>query len=173
MRKDRLDGFGLMMLLGVQGLLAVNQILIKLVNQYLQPVHILGLLFQSFFVLAGSCIAWLWLSSVGPGSTVASFPFLTPVLALVLGAVIYGQTLTWSILPAAALIAAGVVPTTGHPGQGPGGAVDGIAQWPKMSFRRLFNPGVQTGHRTGKSGTLHKLREVCPQTCPHPGPLVG
>lgn len=32
MRKSRLDGAGLAMLLGVQGILAVNQVIIKLVK---------------------------------------------------------------------------------------------------------------------------------------------
>jgi drug/metabolite transporter (DMT)-like permease len=75
----------------------------------LQPVHILVLLFQSSVVAAGGFIAWLWLLSVYPGSTVASFSFLTPVLALMLGAVLFDETITWSILFAAALITVGIV----------------------------------------------------------------
>lgn len=75
----------------------------------LQPMHILGLLFQSSVVVAGGFIAWLWLLSVYPGSTVASFSFLTPVFALALGAVFFGETVTWSILLAVTLVAIGIV----------------------------------------------------------------
>ena len=75
----------------------------------LQPLHILGLLFQSSVVVAGGFIAWLWLMSVYPSATVASFSFLTPILALLLGALIFGESLTWAILAAAVLVAAGIV----------------------------------------------------------------
>lgn len=75
----------------------------------LQPVHLVLLVFQASVVVAGGFIAWLWLMSVYPASTVASFSFLTPILALTLGALIFGETVTWPILGAAALVAAGIV----------------------------------------------------------------
>jgi drug/metabolite transporter (DMT)-like permease len=75
----------------------------------LQPIHFAGLLFQSSVVVAGGFIVWLWLMSVYPSSTVASFSFLTPIFALALGAVIFDETVTWALLAAAALVAAGIV----------------------------------------------------------------
>jgi drug/metabolite transporter (DMT)-like permease len=75
----------------------------------LHPLHIVGLVFQSSVVVAGGFIAWLWLLSVYPSSTVASFSFLTPILALTLGALLFGETLGLPILLAAALVAAGIV----------------------------------------------------------------
>lgn len=75
----------------------------------LQPIHIVWLVFQSSVVVAGGFISWLWLMSVYPSSTVASFSFLTPILALGLGALIFGESLTWSILGSAAFVAAGIV----------------------------------------------------------------
>jgi drug/metabolite transporter (DMT)-like permease len=75
----------------------------------LQPLHILGLIFQSSIVVAGGFIAWLWLLSVYPSATVASFSFLTPVLAVALGALIFGETVTWSILLAVILVTVGIV----------------------------------------------------------------
>ncbi|MFN3992160.1 MAG: DMT family transporter [Tabrizicola flagellatus] len=75
----------------------------------LHPAHILGLLFQSSVVVAGGFIAWLWLLSVYPGATVAAFSFLTPVLAVGLGALVFGETVTGSILLAVILVAAGIV----------------------------------------------------------------
>ena len=75
----------------------------------LQPLHIVGLVFQSSVVVAGGFIAWLWLLSVYPSSTVASFSFLTPVLAVALGAVLLGESIGPAILVAAVLVAAGIV----------------------------------------------------------------
>jgi drug/metabolite transporter (DMT)-like permease len=74
-----------------------------------QPLHVVGLLFQSSVVVAGGFIAWLWLMSVYPSSTVAAFSFLTPVLAILMGAAIYGETLSPAILGPGALVAAGIV----------------------------------------------------------------
>ncbi|MBL9075223.1 DMT family transporter [Tabrizicola sp.] len=75
----------------------------------LQALHIVGLVFQSSIVVAGGFIAWLWLLSVYPASTVASFSFLTPILAILLGALLFGETIGLPILLAAALAAAGIV----------------------------------------------------------------
>jgi drug/metabolite transporter (DMT)-like permease len=75
----------------------------------LHALHLVGLLFQASVVVAGGFITWLWLMSVYPSATVASFSFLTPILAVGLGALIFGETVTWAILAAAALVAAGIV----------------------------------------------------------------
>ena len=75
----------------------------------LQPIHLLWLMFQASVVVAGGFIAWLWLMSVYPSSTVASFSFLTPIFAITLGALLFDETITWTILGAAALVAAGIV----------------------------------------------------------------
>jgi drug/metabolite transporter (DMT)-like permease len=75
----------------------------------LQPQHVAWLLFQSSVVVAGGFITWLWLLSVYPAPTVASFSFLTPILAIALGALIFGETVTWAILASAGLVAAGIV----------------------------------------------------------------
>jgi drug/metabolite transporter (DMT)-like permease len=75
----------------------------------LQPVHLWLLLFQSSIVVAGGFISWLWLMSVYPSSTVAAFSFLTPVLAILLGAAFFEETLSWAILGPGVLVAAGIV----------------------------------------------------------------
>ena len=75
----------------------------------LQPQHLAWLVFQSSVVVAGGFITWLWLLSVYPAPTVASFSFLTPILAIALGALIFGETVTWAILGAAGLVAAGII----------------------------------------------------------------
>ena len=97
-----------MVLVSAPILLALSPLFGPLVRD-LQPIHLAGLLFQASVVVAGGFIIWLWLMSVYPSSTVASFSFLTPILALVLGALIFDESVTWAILVAAALVAAGIV----------------------------------------------------------------
>lgn len=75
----------------------------------LTAYHILGLLFQSSIVVAGGFIAWLWLLSVYPAATVASFSFLTPIFAIILGVLIYGEQVTLPLGLAALFVAAGIV----------------------------------------------------------------
>ncbi len=75
----------------------------------LAPVHLLGLIFQAAVVVTGGFIAWLWLLGAYPASTVAAFSFLAPVLAILMGAAILGESLSPSILGAGALVAAGIV----------------------------------------------------------------
>lgn len=75
----------------------------------LQPAHIGGLIFQSSLVVAGGFIGWLWLLSVYPAATVASFSFLTPILAIALGAIFYDESVTPSVIGSAALVALGIV----------------------------------------------------------------
>lgn len=75
----------------------------------LQPLHIAGLLFQSSVVVAGGFICWLWLLSVYPSATVASFSFLTPVFAIFMGWMLFDETITTAILGSGALVALGIV----------------------------------------------------------------
>ncbi len=75
----------------------------------IQPMHWVGLVFQSGVVVAGGFIAWLWLLSVYPTSTVASFSFLTPILAIILGHFIYGELLSPSLIWATALVSTGII----------------------------------------------------------------
>ena len=74
-----------------------------------QPVHWALLVFQASVVVAGGFISWLWLLSVYPTSTVASFSFLTPVFAIGLGHFLLGESLAVGLIGAAALVAAGIV----------------------------------------------------------------
>ncbi|MEY4983938.1 MAG: hypothetical protein RIR62_2204 [Pseudomonadota bacterium] len=74
----------------------------------LQPLHFVGLVFQASVVVAGGFIAWLWLLSVYPPATVASFSFLTPVSAIFLGWLLLGESLSLHLLGAGALVAAGI-----------------------------------------------------------------
>lgn len=74
----------------------------------IQPLHIVGLIFQSSIVVAGGFIGWLWLLSVYPVATVASFSFLTPILSIFLGWLLFAESVTPGLLGAAALVGAGI-----------------------------------------------------------------
>ncbi len=75
----------------------------------IQPVHWLWLVFQASIVVAGGFISWLWLLSVYPTATVASFSFLTPLFAILLGHIIYDEILTFPLIVAFLLVATGIV----------------------------------------------------------------
>jgi len=74
-----------------------------------EPIHWAGLIFQASVVVAGGFIGWLWLLSVYPVATVASFSFLTPVFAIGLGHFIFGEPVSVSLLGSVALVAVGIV----------------------------------------------------------------
>ena len=74
-----------------------------------QPLHWGLLAFQGSAIAAGTFITWLWLLSVYPMATVASFSFLTPILSIALGHVIFGEPVTLTLAGSAALVAAGIV----------------------------------------------------------------
>lgn len=73
------------------------------------PMHWFWLLFQAAVVVTGGFISWLWLLSVYPTTTVASFSFLTPLFAIALGHLIFDEALVPGLLGAAVLVAAGIV----------------------------------------------------------------
>jgi drug/metabolite transporter (DMT)-like permease len=73
------------------------------------PMHWVWLIFQASVVVAGGFVTWLWLLSVYPASTVASFSFLTPILAIFLGHFIFGKVLSPSLIGAGALVSCGIL----------------------------------------------------------------
>ena len=75
----------------------------------IQPVHWVWLVFQAGVIVAGVFITWLWLLSIYPTSTVASFSFLTPLFAIILGYLIFGEALSFGLMMAAGFVAAGIV----------------------------------------------------------------
>lgn len=72
-------------------------------------IHLFWLVVQASIIVAGGFITWLWLLSTYPTATVASFSFLTPIFSLVLGAMIFSESLPPSLIVAAALVGAGIV----------------------------------------------------------------
>lgn len=72
------------------------------------PIHIAGLLFQIVVVVSAGFIFWLWLLSIYPASGVASFSFLSPVLAVALGWLLLDEQVGPSLFAALILVAIGI-----------------------------------------------------------------
>ena len=51
----------------------------------IEPIHIAGMLFQIFAVASFGFLIWFALMKIYPASSVASFSFLSPVFAVILG----------------------------------------------------------------------------------------
>ncbi|MFY0691551.1 MAG: DMT family transporter [Paracoccaceae bacterium] len=75
----------------------------------LEPVHLLGLTFQIVIVVSAGFVVWMWLLSVYPAANVASFSFLSPVLGVLLGWALLGETISVSILGALCCVGLGII----------------------------------------------------------------
>ena len=73
-----------------------------------ESIHIIGILFQSIIVVSGSFIFWLWLLSIYPASSVASFAFLTPLFGIFFGWFLMEEVLNINIFISAILISLGI-----------------------------------------------------------------
>ena len=73
-----------------------------------QLIHLLGLLFQSLFVVTIGFIFWLWLLSIYPASGVASFAFLTPLFGILFGWWFLDEDINSNIIIAACLVVSGI-----------------------------------------------------------------
>ena len=89
-------------------LLAVSPLFGPLIRD-VTPMHWVWLVIQSGVVVAGAFVTWMWLLSVYPTSTVASFSFLTPILSILLGHFLFGEVLSLTLLGAAALVSVGII----------------------------------------------------------------
>jgi drug/metabolite transporter (DMT)-like permease len=75
----------------------------------LQPIHLAGLAFQGVIVVSAGFVFWLWMLSIYPSASVASFSFLTPIFGVALGWLMLGEQVGPAILGAAALVAVGII----------------------------------------------------------------
>ncbi|MGB5558290.1 MAG: DMT family transporter [Paracoccaceae bacterium] len=75
----------------------------------LQPIHLWGLAFQIVVVAGAGFLFWIWLLSIYPASSVASFSFLSPIFGILLGWLLLGEHAGVSIFAAGALVAAGIL----------------------------------------------------------------
>ena len=72
------------------------------------PLHLAGLAFQAIFVASFGYLLWAKLISIYRAGEVASFSFLSPVFAVILGWWLLGEHISPLIWIALALVAAGV-----------------------------------------------------------------
>lgn len=75
----------------------------------LEMIHVLGLGYQMVFIASFGFLFWFWLMKIYPASGVASFSFLSPVLAVILAWLILGEEIGVRIWLALGLVAAGLV----------------------------------------------------------------
>lgn len=75
----------------------------------IQPIHLWGMAFQIICIASFGFLWWFWLLARYPASGVASFSFLSPVLAVFFGWLILGETITPGTWGALALVALGLV----------------------------------------------------------------
>jgi drug/metabolite transporter (DMT)-like permease len=73
------------------------------------PLHAAGLAFQVVAIASAGFLAWYWLLTIYPASSVASFSFLSPVFAVLLGWALLGEPVGREIVVALALVSAGLV----------------------------------------------------------------
>lgn len=75
----------------------------------LQAIHVAGLAFQTVGVVAIGYLFWFWLLTIYPASSVASFSFLSPVLSVLFGWMLLGETVAASIWLALGLVVLGLI----------------------------------------------------------------
>ncbi|WP_299774597.1 DMT family transporter [uncultured Tateyamaria sp.] len=75
----------------------------------LEMIHVIGLAYQIVFIASFGFLFWFFLMKIYPASGVASFSFLSPVFAVVLGWLILGEEITVTIWAALVLVAVGLV----------------------------------------------------------------
>lgn len=72
------------------------------------PLHVLGLVFQSVFIVGLAYLVWAWLISIYRAGEVASFSFLTPIIAVILGWLLLGEQIGPLVWIALGLVSLGV-----------------------------------------------------------------
>lgn len=73
-----------------------------------QPIHYTGLLFQIIAVASLGFLVWFWLLTIYPASSVASFSFLSPVFAVILGWLLLSEDVGIQVWVALALVSLGI-----------------------------------------------------------------
>lgn len=71
--------------------------------------HVIGLGYQIFAVASFGFLFWVFLIKIYPASGVASFAFLSPVLSVVLGWLVLGESVGPRVVVALGLVAVGIV----------------------------------------------------------------
>lgn len=74
----------------------------------IELIHIAGLVFQIIAIASLGFLAWFWLMSIYPASSVASFSFLSPVFSVILGWLLLSEHVAPSVWGALVLVAGGI-----------------------------------------------------------------
>ncbi|APG46560.1 putative integral membrane protein [Phaeobacter porticola] len=72
-------------------------------------LHISGVVFQAVAIASLGYLLWLWLISIYRANAVASFSFLSPVIAAILGWLLLDEVIYPQVWAALALVAVGIV----------------------------------------------------------------
>jgi drug/metabolite transporter (DMT)-like permease len=64
--------------------------------------------FQVIAVVCVGFVAWFWVLKIYPASDMASFSFLAPVFGVLFSWLILGEDISWSVIAALVLVAAGI-----------------------------------------------------------------
>ena len=73
-----------------------------------QPVHLAGVAFQIVVIASAAFLFWMWMLTIYPASSVASFSFLSPIFGVLLGWLLLGEHINPSILVSGGLVALGI-----------------------------------------------------------------
>ena len=84
----------------------------------LEPIHYAAMAFQIVCVASLGFLAWFWLLSIYPSSSVASFSFLSPVFAVILGWLLLSEDVALSVWVALVLVASGIFLINRKPREG-------------------------------------------------------
>ena len=84
----------------------------------LEPIHYAAMAFQIVCVASLGFLAWFWLLSIYPSSSVASFSFLSPVFAVILGWLLLSEDVVLSVWVALVLVASGIFLINRKPREG-------------------------------------------------------
>lgn len=73
-----------------------------------QPIHYAGMAFQIIAIASLGFLVWFWLLTIYPASAVASFSFLSPVFAVILGWLLLDEHVGPQVWAALGLVSAGI-----------------------------------------------------------------
>ena len=71
-------------------------------------IHWAGMAFQIVVVVSAGFIVWLWMLSIYPAASVASFSFLSPVIGVFLGWLLLDEEISGVIIAALTLVCGGL-----------------------------------------------------------------
>lgn len=91
----------------------------------LEALHVAALGFQIVAVVTVGFLIWFWLLKIYPASSVASFSFLTPVFAVLLGWLLLDERISLNVWIALGLVTAGIL-LVNRPPKRPRPAEEGV-----------------------------------------------